>query len=330
MRSLYDLLGARENDDADALKKAFRRAIKANHPDLHPGDPDAAERFKEIIVANACLRDPKTRATYDLLLQRERQGFQTPMLKRQQRRSKRMRATGVIAVVSALIGGYGLWATMPTTSDVRIDKDEPAAAAGAAVERDRQTAIVVASENPTVIAAAKVDGLRGSVHNAGKPVMTTGAPTGALDQAEPRGKHDESKPRTDKHDDAQIPIGANELSDDAAAIVRFVMQRLHDGGDAQVTAGRELARGPAASDKHDDTQIPIGANELSDDAAAIVRFVMQRLRDGGGAQATAGPELALGPPANDANFYRERGIAAYGSLPGSRRQLRRGNPAQSQ
>jgi curved DNA-binding protein CbpA len=22
------------------LKKAFRRAIKANHPDLHPGNPD--------------------------------------------------------------------------------------------------------------------------------------------------------------------------------------------------------------------------------------------------------------------------------------------------
>jgi hypothetical protein len=51
MKSLYDLLGARENDDADPLKKAFRRAIKANHPDLHPGDPDAAEQFSEIIAA---------------------------------------------------------------------------------------------------------------------------------------------------------------------------------------------------------------------------------------------------------------------------------------
>ena len=33
-KTLYDLLGARENDDADALKKAFRKAIKANHPDM--------------------------------------------------------------------------------------------------------------------------------------------------------------------------------------------------------------------------------------------------------------------------------------------------------
>jgi tetratricopeptide (TPR) repeat protein len=112
--------------------------------------------------------------------------------------------------------------------------------------------------------------------------------------------------------------------------MRFVVQRLGDGGKAQATAGRELALGSHATHKHDDAQIPIGtnkpnadkyeqakvlneANELSDDAAAIMRFVMQRLRDGGEAQATAGRELALGPHANDANFYRERGIAAYGS-----------------
>jgi curved DNA-binding protein CbpA/Flp pilus assembly protein TadD len=282
MKSLYDLLGARENDDADALKRAFRRAIKASHPDLHPGDPNAAERFREIIDANAYLRDAKRRATYDLLLQRARQGFQTPMFKRQQRRSKRMRTTAVIAAVSALIGGYGLWATMPTIGNVEIDKDELAAAAGAVVEKDSQTATVVAAAResekpPTAITAAKVDGVasnvKGNVDNAGKPVETTGgkvmAPTDGLEQGEPR----------DKHDGAQIPIGANKPN----------------------------------ADKREDAKVLNEANELSDDAAAIVRFVMQRLRDGGDAEATAGRELALSPPANDANFYRDRGIAAYGS-----------------
>jgi tetratricopeptide (TPR) repeat protein/curved DNA-binding protein CbpA len=350
MKSLYDLLGARENDDADALKRAFRRAIKASHPDLHPGDPNAAERFREIIDANAYLRDAKRRATYDLLLQRARQGFQTPMFKRQQRRSKRMRTTAVIAAVSALIGGYGLWATMPTIGNVEIDKDELAAAAGAVVEKDSQTATVVAAAResekpPTAITAAKVDGVasnvKGNVDNAGKPVETTGgkvmAPTDGLEQGEPRDKHDgaqipigANKPNADKREDAKVLNEANELSDDAAAIVRFVMQRLRDGGDAEATAGRELALSPPANDKPDDAQILIRANKpsagkhedanvlnetnkLSDDAAAIVRFVMQRLRDGGDAEATAGRELALSPPANDANFYRDRGIAAYGS-----------------
>jgi TPR repeat protein len=169
-KSLYDLLGARENDDADALKKAFRKAIKANHPDLHPGDPDAVERFREIIAAYARLRDAKERATYDWLLQLERQRFQvTPMFERQQRRStlarrqirfKRMRATAAVAAVGALISGYGLFAPMlTTTTTLEISEDEHVATTGAAVEKDRQTATVVvaARENenpPTAIAVA--------------------------------------------------------------------------------------------------------------------------------------------------------------------------------
>jgi curved DNA-binding protein CbpA len=76
MTSLYDLLGAHEDDGADALKKAFRKAVKAYHPDLHPGDPDAPERFRQLIAANALLRDMRQRATYDRVLQLERQQFQ--------------------------------------------------------------------------------------------------------------------------------------------------------------------------------------------------------------------------------------------------------------
>jgi curved DNA-binding protein CbpA len=40
MYTLYDLLGARPQDDAKTLKKAFRKAAKATHPDVNPGDPD--------------------------------------------------------------------------------------------------------------------------------------------------------------------------------------------------------------------------------------------------------------------------------------------------
>src|SRR5258708_35310719 len=71
MTSLYDLLGARGNDDADALKKAFRKAVKAHHPDLHPGDPDAPERFRPLIAANALLRDAMRRATSERRLHPE-------------------------------------------------------------------------------------------------------------------------------------------------------------------------------------------------------------------------------------------------------------------
>ena len=113
MTSLYDLLGAREDDDADALKKAFRRAVKAYHPDLHPDDPDALDRFRQIIAANALLRDARQRATYDRVVQLERQQFQLRLecdhlrskLVRQQVRLKRMRTIVAVAAVGAVVGG---------------------------------------------------------------------------------------------------------------------------------------------------------------------------------------------------------------------------------
>src|SRR6201995_3320523 len=68
MDTLYDLLGALPRDDAEELRVAFRRAVKGTHPDLHPGDPDAGFKFRQIVRANEILIDPDQRATYDHLL----------------------------------------------------------------------------------------------------------------------------------------------------------------------------------------------------------------------------------------------------------------------
>jgi acetone monooxygenase len=43
--------------DADGLRAAFRKAAKANHPDVNPCNPEAAERFRRIVRANAILSD---------------------------------------------------------------------------------------------------------------------------------------------------------------------------------------------------------------------------------------------------------------------------------
>src|SRR5882672_6068028 len=153
MTSLYDLLGARESDDADALKKAFRKSVKEHHPDLHPGDPDAPERFRQLIAANALLRDAKQRATYDRVLQLERQQFQLRLechqlrskLERQQVRFKWMRTTAAVAVAGALVGGYALFSPISTTAIVAISKDERAATPVAAVKKGRQATIVIAA-----------------------------------------------------------------------------------------------------------------------------------------------------------------------------------------
>src|SRR6186713_126194 len=68
MKTLYDLLAALPDDDADELRAAFRKAAKANHPDNNPDNPEASERFRKIIRANAILSDGQQRAAYDRLL----------------------------------------------------------------------------------------------------------------------------------------------------------------------------------------------------------------------------------------------------------------------
>jgi tetratricopeptide (TPR) repeat protein len=241
MTSLYDLLGARESDDADALKKAFRRAVKEHHPDLHPGDPDAPERFRQLIAANALLRDAKQRATYDRVLQLERQQFQLRLechqlrskLDRQHVRFKRMRTAAAVAAVGALVGGYGLLSPMSTTAIVAISKDEHAAAAVETAKKRTQTTTAIApaqsNENaPIILAAPEADAVKGDLDKPGEPVETRGAQlmeTGA--------PPDLGAPR-DKHDDAEVAAGASKPNTSASAT---------KSDDAPVIAGRESAPG---------------------------------------------------------------------------------------
>jgi DnaJ-like protein len=68
MGTLYDLLGALPNDNAEGLRTAFRKAAKATHPDLNPDNPEAALRFRQLVRAHDILSDSEQRATYDQLL----------------------------------------------------------------------------------------------------------------------------------------------------------------------------------------------------------------------------------------------------------------------
>ena len=68
MGTLYDLLGALPDDDAEGLRVAFRRAAKATHPDTNPDNPDAALRFRQLVRAHDILSDAEQRETYDQLL----------------------------------------------------------------------------------------------------------------------------------------------------------------------------------------------------------------------------------------------------------------------
>jgi DnaJ-class molecular chaperone len=67
MADLYKALGVPEDADDAAIKKAFRRLAKDCHPDTHPGDKKAEERFKEISQAYEILSDAEKRRRYDAM-----------------------------------------------------------------------------------------------------------------------------------------------------------------------------------------------------------------------------------------------------------------------
>lgn len=62
---LYRRLGVACEASRDEIVHAYRRLAHGAHPDAHPGDPDAARRFREITEAYEVLADPSRRASYD-------------------------------------------------------------------------------------------------------------------------------------------------------------------------------------------------------------------------------------------------------------------------
>lgn len=65
MKDPYSVLGVSKDATEDEIKSAYRRLAKKYHPDLHPGDPEAARKMHEINAAYEQIRNPsQTNATY--------------------------------------------------------------------------------------------------------------------------------------------------------------------------------------------------------------------------------------------------------------------------
>ena len=73
-RDYYEVLGVSKGASPDEIKKAYRKAAKSCHPDLHPNDKAAEDRFKEVNEAYQVLSDPDKKARYDQF------GFDDPQM----------------------------------------------------------------------------------------------------------------------------------------------------------------------------------------------------------------------------------------------------------
>lgn len=82
MADYYDILGVPRSADEKEIRQAYRRLARQHHPDVNPGDDEAAERFKTINAAYEVLSDADKREKYDRYGDRweqaehfDRQGF---------------------------------------------------------------------------------------------------------------------------------------------------------------------------------------------------------------------------------------------------------------
>lgn len=61
----YQILGVARTATADEIKSAYRKLAKKHHPDLNPGNEQAAEKFKTITGAYDLLSDADKRGKFD-------------------------------------------------------------------------------------------------------------------------------------------------------------------------------------------------------------------------------------------------------------------------
>ena len=103
----YKVLGIDRSAGDREVRAAFRRLARRYHPDVNHGEPDAAERFKEINEAHEVLSDPESRRLYDRYGDRWRdvQRGVDPSQARRQWRTQTVDPGGFGDLFGSLFGG---------------------------------------------------------------------------------------------------------------------------------------------------------------------------------------------------------------------------------
>src|SRR3982751_6684503 len=64
-KDFYKVLGVEKDAEASAIKKAYRKLARENHPDSKPGNKAAEDRFKQVAEAYDVVGDTAKRKEYD-------------------------------------------------------------------------------------------------------------------------------------------------------------------------------------------------------------------------------------------------------------------------
>src|SRR5258705_13299959 len=150
MQPHYDVLGVSWKANDDEVRAAFRRSVKACHPDLHAGDRNAERQLREVLAAYEILRRPQRRMIYDRLLRAERSA-----------RVQHVALTAFTGLVCcSVIAGLTMW--LPRLPD--------ASSLVAAVAAPPETVRVAGAEGAGVDVANRIDMAHLSGRAEGQPM----------------------------------------------------------------------------------------------------------------------------------------------------------------
>jgi curved DNA-binding protein CbpA len=323
MTTLYDRLDIRPDDDAAAVKEAFRKAVKVSHPDLNAADPDAPARFMEIVRANAILSDPELRAVYDRMLEFERRQYQLAS------GPYKIVPDAIVVVVLALVmaGAYTLYTNLPEISDYL-----PRAFA-AKMKSSADTASSTTLPPSPPAEARIIDSPRDQVAGSAVPALgqvaatkrdavaaddATREPSAVAARPSPGGDaNTESEPPKVENAAAVPALGAVAMTEkDAVAAVTAAAEP--DNAVAQPSPPGDANTAGGPGDQHESANVPALAAvaPTAGGGLAAPSAVAPPAADHA-AESTPANEPPPSPPVKDAQFYHRQGIASYriGDLP---------------
>ena len=320
MTTLYDRLDIRPDDDAAAVKEAFRKAVKVSHPDLNTADPDAPARFVEIVRANAILGDPELRAVYDRMLEFERRQHQLAS------GTYKIVPDAIVVVVLAVVmaGAYTLYTNLPEISDYLPGIFTAKIKAGADIVREPSSATVqpsppveariidsprdkVASTAVTALGVAGTQTRAVAADDAARePSAATAQPSSGADA--------NTKSGPPKIENAAVPaLGAAAMPEQDAAATSAAPAP--DNAVAQPSPPADANTAGGQRDQHENADAPALAapaagGVAAKDVAVAPNAVAPTAADHATETAPAN-EPPPSPPVKDAQFYRQQGIASY-------------------
>jgi tetratricopeptide (TPR) repeat protein len=306
MTTLYDILGACPNDDAGTLKDAFRKAVKANHPDLNALDPDAPARFLQIVRAKSILSDPELRSLYDRMLDYERQQLRRPSKLTAIIDAVHNTVSDSIAIIILAVVLAGAYTVFSYISEMSVSKTKVVAASSV------EAANLGAVPSPVNATASETGlhkgvGAEAPVQSAAEPAINGGVAGAMHEPAEIV----DVRPPPPVDLSVELTASTNQTLEDEAFVPTSAAPTIDDGGAVESAVQETLAvaevqpASPAIPTESDGSRdkVKSGNAAVPNTAAPIeTHNIVGAIHAD---RSTSNVKL------KDAKYYRARGVASY-------------------